>query len=167
MKIPDFLAKGINEVLKIEPNGSNEEAVETTSELISKAEYRVHIVAGELDEFFYTSDSILNSIKEITNGNEHKDKNVDVTIIHSPNANPKSLQLLKEIKGIKIIRAKKRPSAHFMVVDNNVRIEDYHPPGKECGRAYIVRDTSYLAEKMEREYQRLVASSFKKGREKK
>jgi hypothetical protein len=81
---------------------------------------------------------------------------VDVSVIYGPRADEASLMELNKISGVKLLPISTRPAAHFMVVDNNVRIEDYHIPFEEIRRAYVVRDTTYLADKMEREFTHLV-----------
>lgn len=140
----------INSLLKVEPNSNKRDLIRVCSNLIAESHKRVHIVSGELENVCYTHEDILGSIRGAVS------RKVDVSVIYGPKADEASLMELSKIPGVRLFPINIRPAAHFMVVDNSVRIEDYHVPFEESRHAYVVRDTTYLADKMEREFTHLV-----------
>ena len=134
----------------MESNSSKSDVIRVCSNLIAESHNRVHIVSGELENVCYGHGDILGSIRGAVS------RKVDVSVIYGPRADEASLMELSKIPGVKLFPVKTRPSAHFMVVDNSVRIEDYHVPFEQVRHAYVVRDTTYLAARMEREFTHLV-----------
>lgn len=152
-QIETWALRAVGNLLKIERNSKPADVVSKCSSLIANAKQRVHIVAGELEGRFYTDPEMLSSLGWAAA------QGANVVIIHGPNCDEESVSKIREIPRVKLVSVSQRPASHYMVVDQSVRVEDYHVPYQEDRRAYIAKDTIYLANKLDREFTKLIAGA--------
>jgi hypothetical protein len=107
--------------------------------LFNSAKHDIRIVTGNLHHDLFENDQILSTLEDLITRDEAP---VTIEIIHGPNPDPKSKRIFKlqqKAKGrVSIMRAPKRPGAHFVLVDGlRYRIEQYHEADKPERIAFI------------------------------
>jgi len=96
--------------------------------LFKSAKHNIRIVTGNLQHELFENEQILSILEDVSTRDEAP---VTIEIIHGPEPDPESksiFKLQKKAKGrMHIMRAPKRPGAHFVLVDGRrYRVERYH-----------------------------------------
>lgn len=158
-----FLKSVASLVLQANWNDRFSDTIDDFVELLEMAKKSLRIVSGDLEHRLFDDERVLGLMDTVINRDKFP---VKVEILCGPDPDPETVKVWKlaeKSKGkLEIIKLRKRPTAHFALVDDGyrIRIEEFHARYQPERKAFMKKRAIFLGSLLRDEFDSMKDSAL-------
>ena len=149
-----MLALGRLLTLGVRPIRDKKHNLDAAVELLQRAERQILIVSGELNEDFYCNERIQQALRKAAGSG------VRIRMAFGPFKDNEALgrleRLVHDYPNVELYELKVRPSRHYQLIDNSVRLQRGHPAGTAEHHTVVKENSPTVAAAYEDAFEKLI-----------